>query len=631
MSGTSTHSQGPSPLLQALMQHGFPTQPGPALLFEATDAPRFAAGFPFVRRVTDEPVALSRAVRLAEEALDAVDPILGFDIPEAVARAYLVGYAVGVGLYVGENCPVNHPMLREKRGGRMQSGQEIDANLLTECLRARAVGVGDPCGRWRFLEVLALFEHFLGPDRVALLTAHHLLEQCEARLAWGDILWMDAERANAAPHQLALALPWTLRRVSPDARRRVLGILAQAPDPTTAPRHSPRLYYALLRWIQHPQNTEALGPVVGEALLRLDDADALERHLDDDPSAFFLAPARAVWMVGTRLLADKLPLDKVPLAHLVAQLSPIRDPGVVRVMAHVTMLRNGSAQAMAWIRQHADYARPILETLAKLDDGRERRAAAFALDQALPLRRTNEESGRFRLKLTPRTMAIGAAYVALVGLATVDDLYTRDDHYPLGKGIGARVGDAEVFSFDEGDGYTLKQQRTYPNVQAVLRGGKSVRMSGVLVQLRGQVDRNPDGKEIVSVIAKVGSQDVDLRGFQLSPLPRDATDAEALVRVPILGGFSIQIDRRTSRVVPGESKLRPGMALQPGVQVESDDGVVATLVGQDGNGWRVEERWRSFAPIDDPQQAVIPGWWVAIPALLAISAGVAWTVRARAT
>jgi hypothetical protein len=61
------------------------------------------------------------------------------------------------------------------------------------------------------------------------------------------------------------------------------------------------------------------------------------------------------------------------------QLSIFRDPGVVRVVAHVSTQRKGVAPAGAFLREHAAYVRPILEALRSVDDPKEQKAVAAAL------------------------------------------------------------------------------------------------------------------------------------------------------------------------------------------------------------------------------------------------------------
>lgn len=91
-------------------------------------------------------------------------------------------------------------------------------------------------------------------------------------------------------------------------------------------------------------------------------------------------PGRLVWLLGSQFLAGKLALSGWPEPLLIDSLAPLRDPGVVRAMAHLGAGRRGAKDVADWLAEHADYARPILETLAQLDDPKEAKVARKALD-----------------------------------------------------------------------------------------------------------------------------------------------------------------------------------------------------------------------------------------------------------
>lgn len=367
-------------LVEALARHGFPTAPGPGLGFTPEDDARLERGWPHLRIVTDEAVSDARAIQIAEKALDAIDPVLRVRVPRAVARAFLLGYEVGPLLFVDRNHPRENAARREARARAIRSDRAIDLPLLESTLARQVVGMGDTYGRWRTAKVLYLYEHFLGTEAVARAATAHLLHCASEPGVWGPV--GDPTRTNAAPHHLALALPWLLRRVPSAVATELRARLGAVRTPREVGTRGPRAYHAMLHAIAEP------GAPLHSSLAELshlfgffsDDVRPVSAFLDRWPYAFVFDVARVAWVLGTARFAGELKIAGRLLPPLVDAAAPIRDPSVVRLMARIATQRAGAAAASEWLRERADYARPILTTLAGLDDEKESKAAARALE-----------------------------------------------------------------------------------------------------------------------------------------------------------------------------------------------------------------------------------------------------------
>ena len=95
-----TRAGDPSPRLVAALGPAFPHRGGRGLCFEVADDDAYEHGYPHLRRLVDAAIADDAAVDAAEEALDAIDPVFRIDVPRATASRYLLGYRLGVGLFL---------------------------------------------------------------------------------------------------------------------------------------------------------------------------------------------------------------------------------------------------------------------------------------------------------------------------------------------------------------------------------------------------------------------------------------------------------------------------------------------------------------------------------------------------
>ncbi len=340
----------------------------------------FERGYPEMRFLSDEPVEFERAFKLAEEALDAIDPCFRLTIPRTIARLFLLGYRVGPLLFVDANHPHGNARLRGERAALMRSDRVIDQKLLDETLEQHAFGMGDTYSGWRWPKVLYLYEQFIGTEKVARSLTKFLLLAAKELKRWG-FAGEDPYRTNAAAHYLALTLPWLLRRVKPNVANDIRAQLSKAPLPEKMPRPSPIAFGAMLHWIANP--TREVHPTLEylqfPLALRRDDAEYVVEE-SKNPKVIFWSFARICWLMGTSLLAEDISLSGQDYPRLVDKLALFRDPGVVRLMGKMAAMRAGKKAAGDWLVEHADYARPILEKLARLEDEKESKTARAALD-----------------------------------------------------------------------------------------------------------------------------------------------------------------------------------------------------------------------------------------------------------
>ncbi len=367
---------------EALAPHGFPRGPGPGLGFTPEDDALFARGYPQLRIVEDGPDDPKKRTKAVEKALDAIDPVLRIRVPKAFAAAYLRGYRVGPLLFVD----ANHQGNAEKRVERalaIASDAPITEALLEDTLREGTVAMGrDTYASWRLPEVLHLFEHFLGSEAVARAVVDRLVVLGTDLSIWGFA--GDARRTNASGHHLARALPWILMRVDPRLAAELRGRLAKV-APKKQDGIDPAAYFALLDAVAHPAREEldrALEALSVPLALAHGHAAPVRIALARQPQVMLVGwmPGRLVWLLGSQFLGGKLALTGLPPMPLFDSLAPLRDPGVVRAIAHLGAGRAAANAAKGWLVEHAAYARPVLETLARLDDPKEAKIAEKALD-----------------------------------------------------------------------------------------------------------------------------------------------------------------------------------------------------------------------------------------------------------
>ncbi len=371
----------------ALARHGFPKAPGPGLGFTPEDDMLLGRGWPALRSLTDETVPLTQARTRALEALDAIVPTLDYAIPRSVARLYLAGYCVGPNLFDGPNQPADNAARRARRQALLESPPVVDGSLFRATLReAHCQGMGDVYGRWRFAEVTFLYEAFLGTEVVARVLVERLLELAHDTASWG-FAGEKPQRTNAAPHHLALVLPSLFQRLPPAVVHALRSELDAAPKPDPSATRGPMAYFELLDRLAQPDSAPrlALPEIDDELALRCPQLPALAARVEKQGVLF--APARVAWCLGTAAFAMPLQLAGHDAGCLALELGPLKDAGIVRLAAHLANQRTGRARAGEWLRRHASYTRPILESLVKLADKKEKAAATTALallDESAP-------------------------------------------------------------------------------------------------------------------------------------------------------------------------------------------------------------------------------------------------------
>lgn len=363
-----------------LAEFGFPTAPGRALCFTSEDADLFERGYPELRLLTDESVDATKAFEWAEKALDAIDPCFRIAVPRTIARSFLLGYRVGPLLFVDSNHRPENAQLRVERAALMKSDRAIDQKLLDETLEEHGWGMGDTYAGWRWPKVLYLYEGFIGTEKVVRSVTKFLLLAAKELKRWG-FAGEDPYRTNASAHYIALTLPWLLRRVEPKIAAEIRAQLGKVPQPEKMPKQSPCAYIAMLHWIAKPSRDvhKLLEYLKFPLALRNDDAGYVVAEATS-PQILFWNFARVCWLMGTSLLAEEFSIVGHDFPRLVDKLTLFRDPGVVRLMGKIAALRAGKKAAGDWLVKHADYARPILEKLAALDDEKESKAARAALE-----------------------------------------------------------------------------------------------------------------------------------------------------------------------------------------------------------------------------------------------------------
>jgi hypothetical protein len=99
-----------------------------------------------------------------------------------------------------------------------------------------------------------------------------------------------------------------------------------------------------------------------------------------DKVAFMWFPGPIAWRLGTARFAQRMNVSGYDLPRMLDSVAPLRNAGVVRLVAHVASQRAGKKAAREWLHEHADYARPILDTLARVPDEKEGMCAAAALE-----------------------------------------------------------------------------------------------------------------------------------------------------------------------------------------------------------------------------------------------------------
>lgn len=375
---------GASSVKTALAAHGFPAAGGPGLCFRREDDDLYARGYPSMRFLTDERIPLDDAIKAAEKALDAIDPVFRIRVPRDIARVFLLGYRVGPLLFKDRT---NAGARRAEREAAMRSNRAIDMALLEEVIEENGWrSSADTYARWRMPEVLYLFEGFLGPETVARAVTRHLVRTGAdlRRVAQSADSGrrFDPYETNIAAISVAMALPPLLRRVPPAVASELRASLATLPSPDDAEKRAPRTYLGILRVIASP--TAPPHPCTDlfklDFALANDDAATLAAEMDRLPQNLTWHAGRALWLLGTSRLGGKLTIGCLDLALLVDEIAPMRDPGVVRLIAKIATQRAGKAAAAVWLRAHADYAAPILESLARVDDPKERSATAAAIE-----------------------------------------------------------------------------------------------------------------------------------------------------------------------------------------------------------------------------------------------------------
>jgi hypothetical protein len=325
--------------------------------FTATQDALFARGWPHMHQLTDG----KGGVAAAEKALAAGDPIFDVDVPRDTARPFLRA--------------MMHPRQRaEARKEALSDPRPIDDEVLTKIVERLAPGFISEIHQFRVRDAAFLLEAFLGSERVATALVARLALCATRRDLWEQQL----DNMNYHAFALADALAYMKLRIAPERWREIIAPLSTIDRRLFLAKRLALIADETLEWQE--QNEFHAGTVLEVALQRGDRA-TLKKLWDAGRIHPWRTP-RLYYVCGVELLdgADMKSLLRMPPWHakqVVAQLGTIRAPAIVRVMMWLLSARAGKAAAAGWLRQHADFARPVLEAIAATSDEGPLAAAAL--------------------------------------------------------------------------------------------------------------------------------------------------------------------------------------------------------------------------------------------------------------
>ena len=330
--------------------------------FTADDDIAWALGFPYVRYLTDDaPTKVGP------------HPFVVFDehqltFPRATAVRIVRGYHHRP---APPGCDISKATKEVRK--RVESTSELGVDEVSELIRSQVHHESDWYLPQRFGRMLLLAEALVGSVPVA----HAVVDALE-RIKLSD-------KASNFEEVVAM-LGFMLLRVPPDVsdalharlRKRLAGKEIKVASKGAAQRDLYRTLDLVLegkRAIPRSADGAPHGYATRPSLLWVnDDPSFLRSRLrrDDDCSA---APeARLVFLGGDEVLDFELAwMDRYQwpsprsLVHriLSEHYAPIRSPKLVPLMLRLSRTKGGKRAALAWFSEHAAYARPHLEKLAR--------------------------------------------------------------------------------------------------------------------------------------------------------------------------------------------------------------------------------------------------------------------------
>lgn len=327
---------------------------GARAAYDDMDA-RYACGWPHLRRLVDapEPKNVLAAVR---EELDAVDPVFGVDVHREVATRFL------------------HAMTVDRRDAAARAEaiartSPIDDGVLRAILERLCPALVKEIYAFRIHDATWLLEAFLGAEHVAEAMVEQFVKATNRKL------WTQLDNAHDHAFHFAHAFAF-LRLRMPAARwKKIIAPLA-------AVKPSSLLFTERLALIADPkravpQKTEAMRMITFDVLIERDDPEPLRAYVAKWGPQW--RTPRLLHVAGAELMDDwKMDgLTRLPAwwqERIVAEFGTIRSRGVVRAMMWLLSGRSAKQEAAAWLRAHADFARPVLDEIS----GDEAKLAATA-------------------------------------------------------------------------------------------------------------------------------------------------------------------------------------------------------------------------------------------------------------
>ncbi len=366
-----------------------------------------AKGWPELRILTDEPVTPKKASSEALKALWAVDPYFGVEIPRAIARLYLRGYA-------------DWPAFIERKG---KDDGPVDRALLDAVMEKRmppskTKKEGGETYAFRLAEVVYLFEAFLGTEVVVSALAGHM-GGALTNLSWWEPKNIDNQAIEVS--RLAQILGWLRLRM--DAAR-----FDEIVRPLTEPQAKLPFYSSLLGLLADPTSplsaarTDIPGWASKAFATQRRDAAWLETFARDNKTRFPEA-TQVIAVVGADVLfrGDTAKLAQLPKweqLQVIRELGTLREPGAARTIAGLLTSRSTASEAKEWVLEHRDWLEE--EALAVLDE--KDPAAAAAIRATLEGKEAPPPKSKKELERELRTLLAGveAKLVAAHGNAAAE-------------------------------------------------------------------------------------------------------------------------------------------------------------------------------------------------------------------
>jgi hypothetical protein len=334
--------------------------------FSAAQDELYARGWPHVCRLVEAAPA-ERAIRTAVDGeLRAGDPYFSVDVPREVARRFLRA--------------MEYPRGSPGRDAAITSTDPVDARLARAIVVRLCPSMAEIYD-FRVRDAAFLCEAFLGtPAMVAILVERLAIAAADVKQ------WEQRDNGNDHAFALASALG--------DMRPRLADADFRAATRALANGDASLLLTERLALLVDPKRpvptgNETLELRRVEIAMERGDRAALRAMFEvNKPSWHWWYPARFFYVAGADLL-DRLQLRTVVREppwrqkQIIAQHGTIQHAVVARIAMWLLSKKAAHAEATAWLRDHAAFARPILAKVGA-DEKELARAALAAIDGDAP-------------------------------------------------------------------------------------------------------------------------------------------------------------------------------------------------------------------------------------------------------